>query len=299
MEERLDKRLARMFPALPRSEIESAIREGRVRVGGRRVAKGCKVGSGDVVEVGDLEELAEKAAAGLRGDPSLPLEVLWEDGDFVAVNKPSGMPVQPLRWGESGTLVHALLARWPEMGGIGPDPLCPAVLHRIDVWTSGVVLAAKNEAAWRCVREQFAARSVEKIYWAIVEGRVGAGRSNAPLVRQTRTPCRMRALAPGEALPRHGDVFPAETAWIPLRTGPHCTLLEVTIKSGVTHQIRCHLAAAGHPLLGDTLYGAPAHPAGHHFLHARSISWRSPAGAELRAVALPPHEFLVDGMSVN
>lgn len=292
MEERLDKRLARMFPALPRSEIEAAIRDGRVRVGGRRAAKGCKVGEGDAVETGDLAELAGKAAAGLRGDPSLPLEVLWEDDDFAAVNKPAGMPVQPLHWGESGTLVQALLARWPEMAGIGPDPLCPAVLHRIDVWTSGVVLAAKNEAAWRCVREQFAARTVEKIYWAVAEGRVGAGGSGAPLVRQTRTPCRMRALAPGEALPRHGEVFPAETAWTPLRNGARCTLLEVTIKSGVTHQIRCHLAAAGHPLLGDALYGALPHPAGHHFLHARSIAWKAPGGGFLRVCAPAPGGFL-------
>lgn len=293
MEERLDRRLARMFPALPRSEIEAAIREGRVRVNGRPARKGMKLRPGDAVEAERLKEAADAAAGGWRGEPDLPLEVVYDDGDVVGVNKPPGMPTQPLRWSERGTLVHALLARWPGMAGVGDDPLCPGVLHRLDIGTSGVVLAARRQETWLALRALFAARAVEKRYWAIVEGRAAAGSSDAPLVRQTRTPCRMRALAPGEALPRHADVFPAETSWTPLETGPHYTLLEVLIRSGVTHQIRCHLAAAGHPVAGDVLYGAAPLPAARHFLHAHSISWRlAPASPVRVATAPPPPDFL-------
>jgi len=292
--ERLDRYAARRFPALSRAEIAESIRGGLVAVNGRRAAKGLKLRAGDRVEWGALAARAARAAAPPAGDPSLPLEVLYEDASVVAVNKPVGMPTQPLRPDERGTLVHALLARWPEMADVGTERLCPAVLHRLDVWTGGVVLAAKRRDAWDALRAQFRARSVEKHYWAVVEGRAAGGASHAPLTHQSRSPCRMRVVGV-DARGRldAAEVFDAATEWTPLRATDVRTWLDVLIRTGVTHQIRCHLAAAGHPLVGDVLYGASPVPAGRHFLHARSIRWISPdTGKAVLAEAPAPADFL-------
>lgn len=292
--ERLDRHAARRFPALSRAEIAEAIRGGLVTVNGRRAAKGLKLKAGDRVELDALAARAAAAAAPLEGDASLPLEVLYEDAAVAAVCKPAGMPTQPLRADEKGTLVHALLARWPEMAEVGTERLCPAVLHRLDVWTSGVVLAAKRRDAWEALRAQFRARTVEKHYWAVVEGRAGPGASRLPLTHQSRSPCRMRVVGmDARGRPDAAEIFDAATEWTPLRATDARTWLDVLIRSGVTHQIRCHLAAAGHPIAGDVLYGASPVPAGHHFLHARSIRWADPdTGKPVLAEAPAPGDFL-------
>lgn len=283
--ERVDRCVARARPEWSRSDVEAAVREGRVRVDGRAErSKGRRLAGGERVEV------AERPPSAVSRPPSA-LEVLYEDDSVVAVNKPAGVPTQPVRAGETGTLSQTLAARWPELSWGGADA-AGAVLHRLDIGTSGVVLAAKSREAWRALRVQFKAQTVEKHYWAVVEGRAGEGESRLPLAHASRSPCRMRVVgvdARGRLDARDDDIFPAATRWTPLRAGPDWTWLDVTIRSGVTHQIRCHLAASGHPLVGDALYGA-ATPAP-FFLHARSISWVASDSAPRVALAPAPPTF--------
>lgn len=282
--ERVDRCAGRARPEWSRADAEEAVREGRVRVDGRTErSKGRRLAGGERIEVEDRPA----PAAGCR----LPdVEVLYEDETVVAVNKPAGVPTQPVRAGETGTLSQAMAARWPELSWGGADG-AGAVLHRLDIGTSGVVLAARSAEAWRALREQFRAQTVEKHYWAVVEGRIGEGESRLPLTHASRSPCRMRVVgvdARGR-LDARGDILPAATRWTPLRAGPDWTWLDVCIRSGVTHQIRCHLASAGHPLAGDALYGAATPPP--FFLHARSVEWRAPGGETLRATAPAPEAF--------
>lgn len=279
---RLDAVLRERHPGLSRAEVAEAVASGTVRVNGRRAAKGTKVGAGDEI---DDAALAALEASGLGGAGAPEVEVVWEDEWLAGLHKPAGMPTQPIRHGERGTLVDGMLARWPEMAGVGGDALCPAVVHRIDIGTSGLVLAAKTPEAYEAMRGMFRRGEVEKTYLALVAGRVTVeGRTSAPLRHRTRHPCRMEIAEPG----RDGERFPAATEWNPL--GPPrqdgTTLLEVKIRSGVTHQIRCHLAAAGTPIVGDPLYGGPSWPRTGHALHSWAAAFRHPvtgAATEIRA----------------
>jgi 23S rRNA pseudouridine1911/1915/1917 synthase len=268
---RLDAVLRERHPGLSRAEVAEAVASGAVRVNGHRAAKGTKVGAGDEI---DDAALAVLEASGVGGGGAPEVEVAWEDEWLVGLYKPAGMPTQPIRHGEGGTLVDGMLARWPEMAGVGGDALCPAVVHRIDIGTSGLVLAAKTAEAYAAMRGMFRRGEVEKTYLALVAGRVTeGGRMEAALRHRTRHPCRME-LADG----RDGERFAATTEWMPLGASREdcMTLLEVKIRSGVTHQIRCHLAAAGTPIVGDILYGGPEWDRVGHGLHSWAAAFRHP-----------------------
>jgi 23S rRNA pseudouridine1911/1915/1917 synthase len=270
---RLDAVLRARHPGLSRAEVAEAVASGAVRVNGRRAAKGTKVGPRDEI---DDAALAALEASGLGGGGAPEVEVAWEDEWLVGLYKPAGMPTQPIRHGEGGTLVDGMLARWPEMTGVGGDALCPAVVHRIDIGTSGLVLAAKTAEAYAAMRGMFRRGEVEKTYLALVAGRVTeGGRMEAALRHRTRHPCRMELAEDG----RDGEHFAAATEWMPLGAPRQddTTLLEVKIRSGVTHQIRCHLAAAGTPIVGDTLYGGPEWRRTGHALHSWAAAFRHPA----------------------
>lgn len=270
---RLDAVLRERHPGLSRAEIVEAVASGAVRVNGRRAAKGTKVGAGDEI---DDAALAVLEASGVGGGGAPEVEVVWEDEWIVGLHKPAGMPTQPIRHGEGGTLVDGMLARWPEMAGVGGEPLCPAVVHRIDIGTSGLVLAAKTAEAYGAMRGMFRRGEVEKTYLALVAGRVTeGGRMEAALRHRTRHPCRMEIAGEG----RDGEHLAAATEWKPIGAPRQegTTLLEVKIRSGVTHQIRCHLAAAGTPIVGDTLYGGPAWNRTGHGLHSWAAAFRHPA----------------------
>jgi 23S rRNA pseudouridine1911/1915/1917 synthase len=237
------------------------------------------VRAGDRVRVTRLLEATDLRVS---PNPGLPLELLFEDADLVAVNKPAGMAVHPLRPEETGTLANALVARFPEIAELGDQPLLAGVAHRIDTGTSGLVLAARTAAAFASLRAQFAAREVCKTYLALVAGTVKQdGSLTHDLAHHPTSRGRMvdaRSLRVPERPMR------AVTAYRVLqRVGAH-TLLEVTIYTGVTHQIRCQLALIDHPLLGDTLYHGPAIPGfPRHFLHAAAIALAHPrTGAAMR-----------------
>lgn len=283
---RLDKALAARYPWLSRAQVAALLDSRRVLLGGRPAPKGAKLSAGALLEATGVPEPSDLR---LQPNPSLPLHVVWEDDWLLALDKPAGMPTHPLRADETDTLANALVARFPELAGIGNPPLFPAMLHRLDTGTSGLVLAAKTQAVFRSLRETFRRLEVEKHYLAWVHGDVAeAGRCDAPLTHQTRSPCRMRPLAPGENVPAR-ETFPASTVWTPLRHENDRTLLDVTIRTGVTHQIRCHLAAAGHPVVGDRIYGPPT-GLPRHLLHAHTIRLVHPASSAPLMLAVPPPE---------
>lgn len=294
--ERLDRHLLNAYPWLDRATVEDLLASGQIRLNGRPAKKGAKLAAGDVLDCRDVPEPADLK---LQPNPNLPLAVLYEDDVVLALDKPSGQPTHPLRWAETDTLANALVARYPELAGIGDDRLFPALLHRLDTQTSGLVLAAKTAAAYANLRAQFRRFTVKKHYLALVHGRVDKpGSLAAPLTHQTRSPCKMAIARHPDKVPQR-DLFAAETSWIPLEIGKEFSLLDVTIYTGVTHQIRCHLAAAGYPIVGDVLYGSSSSPSttnhqpptnSRHWLHAARLICTHPATGRSLDVAcrLPP-----------
>ncbi len=291
--ERLDRQLLRLYPWLDRSTVLELIDRSQIRIHDRPAKKGARLEAGDILTCLDIPEPADLK---LRPNPDLPLAVLCEDDFVLALDKPAGQPTHPLRFAETGTLANALVARYPALAAIGDDRLFPALLHRLDTQTSGVVLAAKTAAAYANLRAQFRRFTVQKHYTALVHGRVEKpGALEAPLTHQTRTPCKMAIVRNPDKVPPN-DCFAAKTAWVPLETGQEFSLLDVTIYTGVTHQIRCHLAAAGFPIAGDALYGSTALPqvsglqspvSSRHWLHAARLICTHPATGKSLDVASP------------
>jgi 23S rRNA pseudouridine1911/1915/1917 synthase len=287
---RLDVMLHGRFPEFSRSRVQDWIRRGRVLVNGAPARASQAVRAGDEVDVDPV------AAPPLRATPEpIPLTVLYEDEDLVAIDKPAGMVVHAGAGVHAGTLVNALLHRFATLSGVGGE-LRPGIVHRLDRFTSGVLLVAKNDAAHRRLAAQFSGREVEKIYLALVHGRVAgeSGRIERPIARDPVHRTRMTArLAEGRA---------AWSEYRVLRRFERFTLLEVRIGTGRTHQIRVHLSSIGHPVAGDTLYGAPAAveelpPLGRYFLHAHRIRFRRPATGEEVAVVSPLPAALETWMS--
>lgn len=271
------------MPEYSRARIQSWIEEGRARAGGAARKASYKLRAGEAVEVEPRELTPLKAAA-----EEIPLEILYEDGDVVAINKPAGMVVHAGAGRTSGTLVNALLHHFGALSGVGGE-LRPGIVHRIDKGTSGVLLVARTDAAHRHLAAQFAGRTVEKTYLAVVEGcpKQDSGEITAPITRDPVRRTRMTAkLEQGRA---------AYTAWRVLERLDRFSLLEVRIGTGRTHQIRVHLASIGHPIACDPLYGGAAKPAGRAalgrpWLHAWRIRFQSPStGAAILVEApLPP-----------
>jgi 23S rRNA pseudouridine1911/1915/1917 synthase len=282
---RLDLFLHRRLPQYSRARLQEWIRQGRVRVAGRPVKPSLVLKGTESIEVEPAELPPLKAVP-----EAIPLEILYEDEDLVAVNKPAGMVVHAGAGNHTGTLVNALLHRFQTLSTLGGD-LRPGIVHRLDRFTSGVMLVARTDAAHRALAAQFAGREVEKVYLALVHGRLQAeaGRIDKPIARDPQRRTRMTT--------RLGAGRTASTSYRVLRRWSAFSYLEVHIHTGRTHQIRTHLAAIGHPVVGDRLYGAPARiaglpPLGRFFLHAHRISFRSPStGGPLTIEAPLPAEL--------
>ena len=217
----------------------------------------------------------------------IPLDILYEDDDVVAVNKPAGLVVHAGAGRVSGTLVNALLHHFKGLSSVGGD-LRPGIVHRLDKGTSGVLLVARTDAAHRSLAAQFHQRTVEKTYLALVQGQLGnaQGTIDSPISRDPVHRTRMTArVATGRR---------AHTEYRVLETYGKFALLEVRIGTGRTHQIRVHLASLGHPVAGDTLYGAAAQPdLGRPWLHALRIRFDSPSTGDRITVEAPvPRELL-------
>lgn len=282
---RLDALLAVHFPSSTRAFCREAILHGSVLVNGVVcINKGNKARAGETVTVDRLLEADDNRVA---PDPSVELHILFEDASLLAVNKPAGMAVQPLKCREKGTLMNGLVARYPELAGIGDQPLMAGALHRIDAETSGLVLAARTQDVFEDMRKQFAERKVVKVYYALVEGHVGVpGCMKNELAHDPDVPyCRM---VNADSLQNPDRRMYAETAFKPVEWIDRWTLLEVTITTGVTHRIRCQLALNGTPIVGDALYGARERfDTERHFLHAYSASFRHPGNGQPCRIEAP------------
>jgi 23S rRNA pseudouridine1911/1915/1917 synthase len=272
--ERLDRAIA-MLGDLPRAAAATLIDTGAVRVGDVVVTtRSCRLREGDSVSFPDWSP----DRIGVTADPEVDVVVVAEDDAVIVVDKPPGLVVHPGAGHAAGTLVHGLLARFPELAGVG-DPARPGIVHRLDQGTSGLLVVARTQAAYDALVRQLGARSVKRLYDALVWGQVtdDAGIIDAPIGRSPRDPTRMAVVAGGrpartgyEVTGRFEDPAPV-------------TRLSCRLETGRTHQIRVHLAAIGHPVVGDARYGGQRealtidrpflHAARLGFVHPRTGAW--------------------------
>lgn len=210
-------------------------------------AKGRKLAAGDVIVVRQLEALTQ-----LVPDNAMPLKILVESSDFIIVDKPAGMPVMPLRPRETGTVLNAVVARYPQLQGVGEGGLRSGVVHRLDTETSGALAVALTETGWRRLREAFTERRTEKIYHAIVQGRCPPGGDHQlHLVVRQHHPAKVVVLTEPTRQSRS-----CALSYETLKMLKGATLIEVRLETGFLHQIRVMMAHLGHPVVGDSHYGA-------------------------------------------
>jgi 23S rRNA pseudouridine1911/1915/1917 synthase len=266
---RLDVVLCRRVPGMSRAAARALIAEGSARVQGRAVKKSYVVRVGDRISVDRLPVPRDFPAA---PDAALRLIVLKETEEYVVVDKPPGIPSHPLEPGEVGTVAGALLARYPEMHDVGYSRREPGIVHRLDTYTSGVMLAARTRESFDRLRRALRAGEIEKRYLARCVGEVAApGEIDLPLAGDPRDRRRVRVCRDAREA-RRLDAKPALTEILRSAPAPLGSLVELRANQARRHQVRAHLAAIGHPLLGDMLYGGPAEGGpGHHLLHASAI----------------------------
>jgi len=295
---RLDRFIAGACPELSRTRVQELIEAGLVLVDGKAASKGAvHLRGGEKITLEIMERPAIVAEA-----EAIPLDVLYEDEDVMAINKAAGMTVHAGAGAISGTLVNALLGRGQALSQAG-DALRPGIVHRLDKETSGVILVAKNDAAHAKLGEAFRQRAVKKTYIALVQGSLKekSGRIELAIGRDPIHRTRMAV----ERKTWHGAALTnpraARTDWRALATIGGTTLVEVQLHTGRTHQIRVHFAALKHPVVGDTLYGAAKQleagkttvsPLGRNFLHAAKIGFAQPrTGAWIEVRAALPSEL--------
>jgi 23S rRNA pseudouridine1911/1915/1917 synthase len=310
---RLDKLLVQKVPGLGRREAKRLFDEGRVRLArgdrARRAVKGDVAAPGDALEV-DLDEATGSAAV---PDPEAPLRVLLETPQVVVLDKPAGQPTAPLDPGERGTLANALLARYPEVAGVGFSPREPGLCHRLDTGTSGIVLAARAREAFVTLTAALKEGRLDKRYLLICAAAdlPESGTIDIPLAPHPKDRRRVLACVHPRDVARLGP-RPASTSFQKIREHGPWALVEVKAPKAARHQIRAHFAAIEHPLAGDLLYGGPplasvdAHPpdtpvdapaagpdAARHALHAHHLTWKGDATLPAFTVESPlPPELL-------
>ena len=280
--QRLDAFLASSLDGLTRSQATRLIESGEVAVNGRAVSKSYKLAGGEDIAVTLPEPEPVEAVP-----QDIPLDVVYEDADVIVVNKPSGMVVHPAPGHPDGTLVNALLYHCAgTLSGVG-GALRPGLVHRIDRDTSGLIIAAKNDAAHQYLSAQLADHTLARTYECIVVGalREDRGTVDAPIARHPTDRKRMAVVAGGRE---------AVTHWEVIARYPGYTHVRCRLETGRTHQIRVHMAYIGHPILGDTVYGAKKEVPGltGQCLHAVGLRFLHPRTHEVVELSCPlPEEF--------
>ena len=280
--QRLDAFLASSLDGLTRSQATRLIESGEVAVNGRAVGKSYKLAGGEDIAVTLPEPEPVEAVP-----QDIPLDVVYEDADVIVVNKPSGMVVHPAPGHPDGTLVNALLCHCAgTLSGIG-GALRPGIVHRIDRDTSGLIIAAKNDAAHQYLSAQLADHTLARTYECIVVGKLREDRGtvDAPIARHPTDRKRMAVVAGGRE---------AVTHWEVIARYPGYTHVRCRLETGRTHQIRVHMAYIGHPILGDTVYGAKKEVPGltGQCLHAVGLRFLHPRTHEVVELSCPlPDEF--------
>src|ERR1043166_2201858 len=278
---RIDRHLVTALPELSRSRIQQLIRSGFVRL------NGATTRPNEILRTGDQIELTNPPPEKIETRPeAIPLEVLFEDNDLIVINKPAGMTVHPGAGHQEHTLVNALLHHCSTLSGIGGKER-PGIVHRLDKETSGCLVAAKNDVAHRELSKQFAARTVEKIYLALVAGRLrkGTGVIEEKIGRHPVHRQRMRVTSVrGRA---------AKTEYRVVRSSNEASLIECRLHSGRTHQIRVHLCHLRHAVLGDKVYASRfAKNFPRQMLHAWKLGFHHPRTGELKNFEAPlPLDF--------
>ena len=285
--ERLD-RLLSIAADVSRSVAADAISNGLVQLDGVVATKGSvKVSAGQIVEV---EGGLETPIISIEADPSVAVEVLYVDDDVIIVDKSDGDVVHPGAGNERGTLIQGLLALYPEVMDVG-DPDRPGVVHRLDKGTTGVFMVARSAQAYESLTDQLRARTVHRRYLTLAWGRpeTGSGVIDAPIGRAIRDPTRMTIRDDGKPARTH---YRLESSW----DDPVVSLLACTLETGRTHQIRVHLEAIGHPVVGDPKYrgGRPLANAERPALHAAELGFDHPNTGDYLEFASPLPRDMVE-----
>ncbi len=278
---RVDRFLALSLPQFSRARLQALIRAGAISLGGK------KPRTREIIRAGDVVRLIEPPLETIDAKPEeIPLDLLFEDADLLVVNKPAGLVVHPGAGNQTHTLVNALLHHCTHLSGIGGKER-PGIVHRLDKQTSGCMVVAKNDAAHQELSRQFAEREVTKVYLALVAGtlRRSRGTIDASIGRH---PVHRKKMAVDQKRGRA-----ARTDYRVLQSGGGMSLLECTLHSGRTHQIRVHFHHLGHPVLGDSLYGRNSQiPAPRLMLHSWKLGFTHPRTGERMLFEAPlPEDF--------
>ena len=289
---RIDRAVA-LVADVSRSAAARLLKDGNVRLDRTVVTSGARrVSTGETLSV----ELVTVPDTTPGPDPDVEFRTVFEDPDVVIVDKPPDLVVHPGAGNDRGTLVNGLLARYPEIAGVG-DPLRPGIVHRLDRSTSGLLVVARSEPAYRSLSEQLRDRTVERVYSCLVWGHVEApsGLVDAPVGRSKRNPMRMTVTVRGRAARTRYEV---ESRYLEPAA---VTLLACRLETGRTHQIRVHMRAIGHAVVGDKTYGQQPGTSGppgaslrcdRPFLHSRSLGFSHPMTGEVVRAESPLPEDL-------
>ena len=277
---RLDKAISEKNSELSRVAIQRMIEEGKILVNDKKVKASYKVQKGDKIVIGE-EEIKE---AKLEAE-DIPLDIIYEDKDIIVVNKQKGLVVHPGNGNWDGTLVNAIMAHCKDLSGIGGE-IRPGIVHRIDKDTSGLLIIAKNDKAHINVSEQIKNHQVKKTYIALVRGTFKENEAtiNMPIARSTKDRTKMAVNRNGKEAITHFKV---------LERFSDCTLLEVNIETGRTHQIRVHMAEIGRPLIGDIVYsnGKNRFNVQGQMLHSYKLEFKHPSTGKTMSLTAPLPEY--------
>jgi len=286
--QRLDKFVVTVVPGLGRKGARRLFEDGRIRLNGKRSNKGDVTREGDQITIALPDSVGPQAVA----QPESALTVRLETPLVVVVEKPAGQPTAPIRDGETGTLANALVARYPEMSGVGYSPREPGLVHRLDTDTSGLVVAARSLDAFDSLSKGLKRGALRKTYLLVcqAEGLSSAGEIAIPIAHHPKDQKRMYACLHPRDVARYRP-RDATTSFRVLAVKGEWAMVEASASAALRHQIRVHMAAIEHPLAGDALYGGPSvHALTRHALHANQIAWSGDsvlAPFEVRS-GLPP-----------